>query len=126
MRHIPCPNKAGRRSGRCDEHEREYQRRVDRKRGTGAQRGSTPQWQAFATVYLQQHPRCMCDGCKALPYWQREVATDIDHIDGTGRNGPRAYDPANLRPMSHAHHSVRTAQDQPGGWHKTVRERKQS
>lgn len=64
------------------------------------------------------HPRCECDQCLLQPKWNRPVATDVDHIDGCGRNGARAFDPTNLRAMSHSHHSERTAKDQPGGWNK--------
>ena len=44
-------------------------------------------------------------------------ATDVDHIDGLGPQGPAGHDPANLRGYCHPHHSARTARDQPGGWH---------
>ena len=54
---------------------------------------------------------CQEPGCNRL-------ATDIDHIDGTGRMGARAYDPTNLRGYCHSHHSKRTARDQAGGWHR--------
>ncbi len=120
-RNPPCSNKAGTRSSRCVDHELEYQRSVDAKRPSSYARGATNEWRAFASMYLRANPRCMCDVCKALPYWQRDIATDVDHIDGTGRNGPRAYDLTNLRAMSHSHHSQRTARDQPGGWHKARR-----
>ena len=116
IRFPPCPNKAGHRSGRCDEHERAYQRPFDRERGSGGQRGWSKQWATFRKQYLLLHPRCECTVCIAKPYWARPIATDIDHIDGTGRGGARAYDVTNLRAMSHEHHSQRTARDQPGGW----------
>lgn len=96
--------------GRCAEHRRE----ADRRRGGGGERGSTARWKRFRKRYLAEHPVCECgpdccpDGC-----WR--LAVDVDHIDGTGRNGPRAYDESNLMPMAHECHSRKTAR-QDGGF----------
>lgn len=40
---------------------------------------------------------------------QRDLATEVDHIDGLGPLGPRGFDPDNLQAMSHRHHSRKTA-----------------
>jgi len=52
-----------------------------------------------------------------IPLTEGGRATDVDHIDGLGPNGPRGHDWSNLRALCHSHHSQRTARDQPGGWH---------
>ncbi|GAA4908225.1 HNH endonuclease signature motif containing protein [Streptomonospora salina] len=83
--------------------------RADAARGTPTQRGYTSRWRGFAASYLRRHPWCVRPGCG-------RAATEVDHIDGRGPNGPRGYDEANLRPLCHDHHSARTARDQPGGW----------
>lgn len=98
--------------GRCDAHRREAEQR----RGSASQRGYNRAWERTRAAYLKDHPVCECDDCAALPYTQRPAATDVDHIDGLGPNGPRGHDPANLRAYAHACHSRRTARDQPGGW----------
>lgn len=105
-----CPNLTD--AGRCEE----CRRQADQQRGTAAQRGYDSTWQRTRAAYLRSHPRCECDDCQALPYGQRPTAVDVDHIDGLGPKGPRGHDPTNLRAMAHAHHSRRTARDQPGGW----------
>lgn len=113
-----CPNKANAKSTRCDSCYLAKQREYDGRRRKSSARGNTGAWQAFRKQYLIEHPRCECTPCMLQPYWARPIATDIDHIDGSGREGKRAYDVTNLRAMSHSHHSKRTAVDQPGGWNK--------
>lgn len=81
---------------------------AERARGTATQRGYDARWRRVRAAYLRAHPICEC-GCGG-------IATDVDHIDGLGPHGPRGYDPANLRSLTHACHSRRTAADQPGGW----------
>lgn len=95
-------------TGKCQEHKTQGMRYRDSKRGSGYQRGWTSEWAAFRKKYLTEHPLCECPECEALPVWRRDIATEIDHIDGTGRNGPRAYDPTNLMAMSKRHHSQKT------------------
>ncbi|KAB8186984.1 HNH endonuclease [Nonomuraea phyllanthi] len=98
--------------GRCAVCRRE----AERQRGSASQRGYDAAWQRTRAAYLKNHPRCECEDCEALPYEQRPAATDVDHIDGLGPNGPRGHDPSNLRALTKSHHSRRTARDQPGGW----------
>jgi 5-methylcytosine-specific restriction protein A len=101
--------------GWCAEH------RPKRKRDTrpsAAARGYDRRWRATAAAYLAAHPLCECEDCIELPDRHRDTAVMVDHIDGLGPLGPRGYDPDNLRSMSHAHHSKRTARDQPGGWNR--------
>ena len=106
-----CPELAS--GGRCDGCKRE----AEQARGSASQRGYNRSWERTRAAYLKDHPVCECDECAAVPYGQRPRATDVDHIDGLGPRSPHGHDPANLRSMAHAHHSRRTARDQPGGWH---------
>ena len=89
---------------------------AEAKRGTASQRGYNSKWARTRAAYLRDHPMCECEECELLPYAQRPLATDVDHIDGLGPNGPPGHDPTNLRALSKSHHSRRTARDQPGGW----------
>lgn len=104
-------------SGRCEEHRLELRRESDSRRPNGYQRGYTPQWAAFSKDYLARHPWCECDDCTNTPF-NRPRATDVDHRDGSGRNGPRAYDESNLIALSHSHHSRKTVRHD-GGFGRT-------
>lgn len=100
-----CHRLAPPRRSRCPECARAA---ADRK-GTRTTRGYDGKWLTFRARYLRRNPHCCQPGCG-------RPATDVDHIDGLGPAGPLGYDPSNLRPYCHVHHSRRTARDQPGGW----------
>jgi 5-methylcytosine-specific restriction enzyme A len=106
---IPgCPNLAT--EGKCPAHQAESRRASDQRRQrTSVYSGR--QWRAFRRGYLSRNPLCSEPGCG-------KPATDIDHLDGLGLAGPRAYDEANLRPLCHSHHSRHTARTSPGGWNR--------
>ena len=78
-------------------------------RPSAAARGYGSRWRRTRAAHLSTQPFCTEPGCHA-------VATDVDHIDGLGPNGPRGHDPGNLRSYCHSPHPQRTARDQPGGW----------
>jgi hypothetical protein len=101
--------------GKCPSCRAESRKDSDARRPNGYQRGWSTQWAAFSRRYLLDHPLCECDECIVLPNWKRPASTDVDHIDGSGRNGPRAYDDDNLMALSHGHHSRKTA-TQDGGF----------
>lgn len=88
--------------GRCDEHKSQ----AEQQRGSGKDRGWTPRWARFRKRYLDDNPNCLDCLEGDPPQWT--PATDIDHVDGTGRNGPHAYDLDNLRPLCHSCHSRKT------------------
>jgi 5-methylcytosine-specific restriction protein A len=73
------------------------------------QRGYNTAWRKASADYLQTHPYCECPACSALPQLQRDLATEVDHIDGLGPLGPRGFDPSNWQAMSKRHHSRKTA-----------------
>lgn len=108
-----CPNRATK-GAKCSEHFVEARKRVDSQRPSGSRRGYTKKWASFRKAYLLQHPRCESEACSALPEWQRPEATDIDHIDGCGRTGERAYDTTNLIALCHSCHSKKTVRHDGG------------
>lgn len=58
-------------------------------------------WRKLRAAYLRRHPHCEC-GCG-------RPSRDVDHRDGLGLDGPRAYDWHNLVALTHSCHSTRTA-----------------
>lgn len=79
----------------------------DRPAHRNAGRGT--RWIKSSARYLEDHPYCECDHCSMLPPLQRDLATEVDHIDGLGPLGPRGFDPTNWQAMSKRHHSRKTA-----------------
>lgn len=108
-----CPNRVT--SGRCEEHRLEERRDTDHCRPSAARRGYNREWQHTRAAYLKAHPLCECEECEALPVWRRPTATDVDHIDGLGPNGPHGHDWTNLQALTHSHHARKTA-TQDGGF----------
>lgn len=100
-----CPNLTA--SGRCPPCQAEAT--LARPRYKDAGRGK--RWRDASTAYLQDHPYCECPECSPLLPLQRDLATEVDHIDGLGPLGPRGYDPSNWQAMSKRHHSRKTAQE---------------
>jgi 5-methylcytosine-specific restriction protein A len=98
-----CPNLTDR--GRCPVH----RRAADAQRPNSTARGYDHRWAATRAAYLAAHPWCSHPGCP-LP------ATDVHHVDGLGPNGPAGHTWPNLAGFCRAHHSQRTARDQPGGF----------
>lgn len=77
-------------------------------RPSSARRGYGGRWRSVVRpVVLAARPYCEAPGCD-------RAATDVDHIVALRQGG--TDDPDNLRALCHAHHSTRTARDQPGGW----------
>lgn len=103
-----CPELAE--GSKCEAHRKAARKANDAKRPSARERGYDAEWERTRRAFLRAHPICMDEsGCI-------ERATDVDHIDGRGPNGPRGHDWSNLRSMCHGHHSRRTARDQAGGW----------
>lgn len=92
-------------SGRCPSCQTEARAA----RPSSHSHGYNAAWSKASTAYLENHPYCECLECSALPPLQRDLATEVDHIDGLGPLGPRGYDPSNWQAMSKRHHSRKTA-----------------
>lgn len=88
---------------RCPEHKPKDHRPGARRRGYDNR------WERTRHAFLRANPNCHEDGCL-------ERATDVHHLDGLGPKGPRGHDWMNLEALCHAHHSQRTAAEQPGGF----------
>ncbi|MER8262722.1 HNH endonuclease signature motif containing protein [Streptomyces griseus] len=85
-------------------------------RGSARAKGYDSRWERTREAYLRANPYCACGDCMLLPALLRPVATEVNHIDGLGPNGPRGHDWTNLQAMTKACHSRHTAREQPGGW----------
>jgi 5-methylcytosine-specific restriction protein A len=96
--------------GKCEAHRLAARKRSDRSRPSSSQRGYDAKWRRTRAAFLRAHPICEDpSGCI-------ERATDVDHIDGLGPNGPRGHDPTNLKALCHPHHSQKTYRSEGGGF----------
>lgn len=97
-------------SGRCRAHART---RADGKAyGTGhrnVRADLRKRWERTRAAYLREHPYCECAECIAIAEPLRPGAAEVDHIDGLGLLGPRAFEWDNLQSLTKAHHSKKTA-----------------
>jgi 5-methylcytosine-specific restriction protein A len=112
-----CTNRCGTLvfgGGKCPECRLESRAESDARRPSSHDRGYNYEWKQTRAAYLAEHPMCECRACSDLPIWRRPEATDVDHIDGLGPKGPRGHDYSNLRALTHAHHSAKTARDDGG------------
>ena len=78
-------------------------------RPSASARGYGARWRKTRARFLRSHPTCEHPGCRA-------PTTEAHHRDGKGPNGPHGHDPRNLAAFCKPHHSLITAQLQPGGW----------
>ena len=92
-----CPEFVDR--GKCDDCRRAQEK-------TRKREPVTQKWRRFSRTYLAKNPFCV--EC-------RDVATQVDHIDGSGRNGPNAFAEWNLAALCQSCHSRKTA-TQDGGF----------
>lgn len=99
-------------SGRCQG----CTRKAAARRRSRTHSYSSAAWRRTRAAFLAAHPYCECPAHAALPAIARPDATEVDHVDGLGLAGPRAFDWSNLRAMTKACHSRRTATDQPTDW----------
>lgn len=100
-------------SGRCQACDS----RADRARGTAAERGYDGAWRRRARRYLLRHPLCVLrlPGCTGLAEVPDHWPLDRRALVRLGVPDPDADH--RLRPLCQRCHRVRTAHDQPGGWH---------
>ena len=85
----------------CPSHRKET-------RASSTARGYDRKWRKTRDAYIHAYPWCSEPDC-------REMATDVDHIDGLGPKGQYGHDWSNLRSYCHSCHSKRTARDQGPG-----------
>jgi 5-methylcytosine-specific restriction protein A len=66
-------------------------------------------WDGLSRGYRQMHPYCESEKCSAIPAPLRPAATEVDHIDGLGLQGPRWDSPDNWQALCQRCHSAKTA-----------------
>lgn len=71
-------------------------------------------WTRLSAAYRKQHPYCESDRHLRLPDHLRPRSEIVDHIDGLGLDGPRAYDWHNLQGLCRRCHARKTAQHDGG------------
>lgn len=87
-------------SGRCPDCLTQARRESQARRPEGHARAYNARWSAFSKVYLKRHPTCA--ECA-------QRATEVDHLDGLGPDGPRGYDWDNCQALCKPCHSRKTA-----------------
>lgn len=95
-----CTAPAPHGQSKCETHRLEQQRKYNAGQLSASARGYGSKWRKYRTWYIKQHPTCVTCG---------KPATDVDHIDGLGPNGPRGYDETNLQSMCRSCHARKTA-----------------
>lgn len=97
-------------SGKCDAHKREAQRRHDARRGTRTTRGYSNRWGEYRRMYLKEHPLCV--HCEKEGIYT--PATIVDHIIPIDGDTDVLFWPAsNHQPLCQTHHNRKTVQLDP-------------
>ncbi|MFJ9913619.1 HNH endonuclease signature motif containing protein [Actinacidiphila glaucinigra] len=68
-------------------------------------------WAKLSARILRDRALCESPSCAAVAAPMRRAATEVDHIDGLGLEGPRWNDPTNLQALCHRCHSRKTASE---------------
>lgn len=104
-----CPRcRSTYRGPRCETcEERRIARQPPRSRESRAY--SDPRWVTASKAYLREHPLCESTKHRNLPDYLRPAARHVDHVDGKGLTGPRAWDPTNWQGLCPPCHSSKTA-----------------
>lgn len=88
--------------GRCQAHQRDEYRRIERTRGTARERGYDAEWRRLRAVALLRDRHC-CQSCGS-------PATEVDHITPLHLGGARLQ-LVNLQALCSRCHSEKTAQE---------------
>jgi len=102
--HRGCPGLTY--SRYCDEHEKQYEREYNQRRGNSTRRGYGVHHRKLRKIILSEEP--ICRTCKKAP------STEMDHIDGDNTNLSRD----NLQGSCKSCHSTKTVKEQKG-WGKS-------
>lgn len=84
---------------RCDDHERQN----DRRRGTAHERGYDARWRKYRLAYLREHPLCVECESEGIT----EPATVVDHIQAHKGDERLFWEPSNHRAICRVHHDAR-------------------
>lgn len=82
----------------------ERRERMDKLRGTSTDRGYDAEWRRLRALFLKRNPFCIC-GCGGK-------STEVDHILSVAERPDLRLVWSNLRAMTKACHSRRTALEQ--------------
>ncbi|MFD9108717.1 MULTISPECIES: HNH endonuclease signature motif containing protein [Streptomyces] len=95
--------------GNCRAHARSNSRGRRYSDSYNAGSARRKRWDIASRAYLRENPLCVSERCAAKPEPLRKAASEVDHIDGLGLQGPRAFDPANWQALCKPCHSRKTA-----------------
>lgn len=102
------------RGRRCEQHRLPPSTRPRDERPSAASRGYDHRWRNFRDSWFADNPgsTCAC-GCGA----RVDVTNgDLDHIiPFRGNDDPLRFDPNNMQPLLHGHHSKKTREQSRGG-----------
>jgi 5-methylcytosine-specific restriction protein A len=97
--------------GRCKAHARTSAGGARYRDTHKADPSTIRRWRRTRLAYLVAHPLCESERCSVVAMPLRPAATEVDHVDGLGLQGPRAFDVANYQALCHSCHSRKTAQE---------------
>ncbi|MFI6373577.1 HNH endonuclease [Streptomyces sp. NPDC050546] len=98
-------------SGKCPAHARSNSRGQRYRDSYAATNSRLTRWSHLSRAFLRAHQTCESAECAAIPAPLRPAATETDHIDGLGLQGPRWDDPANWQALCKPCHSRKTASE---------------
>jgi 5-methylcytosine-specific restriction protein A len=103
-----CPELV--KSGKCERHAKQEQRRQDDRRGSANERGYNYRWQKVRLAYLNRHPLCAeCERAgKIVP------ANVVDHIIPHKGNQSLFWNVSNWQPLCKQCHDIKTASEDGG------------
>lgn len=93
----------------CKEHGQEEQRRVDRARGTAAQRGYNSRWRKIRRMVLARQPVCQDPFGIHKKFGEVVASNEVDHIIPLSKGGTNRFD--NLQGLCKSCHSTKTARE---------------
>ena len=99
--------------GYCGPHAKLRQQQQDAARGSSNERGYTSRWRRASKAFLNLHPLCECDECKAGEL-KVTVATVVDHIIPHKGDAKLFWRQSNWQAMSKPCHDKKTAREDGG------------
>ncbi|MDQ8706768.1 HNH endonuclease signature motif containing protein [Streptomyces sp. LHD-70] len=102
---CPCPTWRG----KCRAHARSSS--TGRRYRDSYRSSQRDRWARASRAYLREHPLCESESCSAIAAPLRPSATEVDHVDGLGLQGPRSFDPSNWQALCKSCHSRKTASE---------------
>lgn len=102
---CPCPTWRG----KCRAHARSSSAGKRYRDSYTASSSLRARWSKASKAYRREHELCESERCAAIAAPLRPAATEVDHIDGLGLQGPRAFDETNWQSLCKSCHSRKTA-----------------